>query len=460
MGEYKPIDPLTLSIIEGRLDAMNNEVGERCLRQTFSFATAHLRDLGSVLFDKHERVISVGSFMPAHTAGADIGLKAMLDFIGRDNIYPDDFIVGNDPFIVKLGHVPDWSFVRPIFYQKELVFYHFFKTHQYDAGGAHMGAYCPDLFDCHAEGLLIPPLKLIEEGKLDEKLHSLILRNVRGSDMMRADNLLVYSSMKKAEERILDILKTYGKDTVLKACEELIVRTEGAVKKIIATWPAGVYQSERAVDWDGTTDKPVWVRLKLTIEAGEGQLVFDFSDSDPQVDFINLTLGRLWAAVVSAVAWTLPSGIPLTQGLINCIKITTKEGTVLAPVYPATSGGQVLTAGVAIECTLIALGQAVPESTSALWTRTLNPQFNGKIRDRIDPRSGAIKYYAVAPFHSHGGSGAISGYDGTDGLGSYNGSGAILKAPVEVEEWEVPYRWSSYEFLPDSAGHGQWRGGL
>ncbi len=94
----------------------------------------------------------------------------------------------------------------------------------------------------------------------------------RGSSMVRADNMLVYTSMKKAEERLLDLLRSYGKDTVLAACDELIRRTEEAVRKSISTWPAGVYRAERAADWDGTVDRPVWVRLALTVKPDEGQL--------------------------------------------------------------------------------------------------------------------------------------------------------------------------------------------
>lgn len=460
MSPRKTIDPLTLTIIEGRLLAMDSELGERVLRQSFSYSTAHMRDIGSALLDKQGRMITIGNYMPAHTAGVDVGLKGILDRIGRENIYPEDFIIGNDPFIVQLGHVPDWSFVRPIFYKGELVFYHFFKTHQYDAGGAHMGGYYPGLFDCHAEGLIIPPLKLIEKGVLDEKIYSLILSNVRGKEMMKADHMLVYASMKKAEERILGLLDTYGKETVLTACDTLINRTEASIRKEISTWPAGTYKAERAVDWDGTTDRPVWARLSLTIKPEEGQLVFDLSESDPQVDYINLTYGRAMVVVVSGLAWTLPSDTTRNQGLANCITLKTKEGTIFSPVYPATTQGQVILAGVLMECVLLALGQAVPEKTSALWAKHLCPKFTGRRREKIDPRTGSFQIYSVATFQSDGGNGAIYGFDGTDGLGPYNDAGGMLKAPIEVEEWEMPYRWLKYEFIADSGGHGKWRGGL
>src|SRR5512137_2052135 len=98
------MDSLTLAIVEGRLNAMNQELGARLFRQCFSVPTSHIRDLGTVLFDKDEHTLSIGNFMPVHTGGSHISLKAMLDYFGRENIGPDDFVMANDPFIVRFGH--------------------------------------------------------------------------------------------------------------------------------------------------------------------------------------------------------------------------------------------------------------------------------------------------------------------------------------------------------------------
>ena len=327
MSERKTVDPLTLAVVEARLHALNEELGNRLFRQCFSVPTSHVRDLGTVLFDKDERTLSIGNFMPVHTAGSHVSLKGMLDVIGRENIHPDDFIIGNDPFIVKFGHLADWSFLRPIFYEGELVFYHFCRTHQYDSGGAFPGCYFPRTYDCHGEGLIIPPVKLVEGGKIDEKVYSVILRNVRGSAMVRADNMLVYGSMRTIEGRIIELLKRYGKETLMAACDELIIRAEERVRKIISTWPAGTYKAERAADWDGTTDRPVWVRLALTVKPKERQLIFDFSESDNQVDFINVPLGQVWSSVAVGLLWSLPPGTPRNQGFFNCFEIITREGS-------------------------------------------------------------------------------------------------------------------------------------
>jgi N-methylhydantoinase B len=143
------------------------------------------------------------------------------------------------------------------------------------------------------------------------------------------------------------------------------------------------------------------------------------------------------------------------------MEIITKPGTVLDPVYPATTAGQCVTLGQEVtECVELALGQVVPYDTPALWARHVNPLYAGKRRDIIDPRTGAIAEYTAHTFHAIGSSGAAWGYDAVDGNGSVPVAGAQIRAPIEVEEWDIPYRWLKYEFLTDSSGAGRWRGGL
>jgi N-methylhydantoinase B len=461
MSQQASIDSLTLAIVEARLKAMNQELGTRLFRQCFSVPTSHIRDLGTVLFDRHERTLSIGNFMPVHTGGSHISLKGMLDYFGRENIGPDDFVMANDPFIVRFGHLADWSFLRPIFYKGDLVFYHFCRTHQYDSGGAYPGCYFPRAYDCHGEGLILPPVKIVERGKINEDLYSVILANVRGSTLVRADNMLVYGSMRAIESRIAMLLDEYGKDTVEAACDELIRRARAAMKTLIAGWPAGTYYAERAADWDGTTDKLVWVRLAMTVKPEEGKVVFDFTESDGQVDFINVPLGQVWSSVSAAMLWCLPADMPRNQGFFDCIEIITRQGSALDPVYPATSACQSVTLGQEIcECVQLCMSEVSPKDTPAHWGRHCNPLYAGKRRDLIDPRTGSIQEYTAHTFHATPSSGASFEFDGVDGSGSAPLAGAMLRAPIEVEEWYIPYRWLRYEFLQDSAGDGQWRGGM
>jgi N-methylhydantoinase B len=106
------------------------------------------------------------------------------------------------------------------------------------------------------------------------------------------------------------------------------------------------------------------------------------------------------------------------------------------------------------------MSQVAPKETPATWGRHVNPLYAGKRRDLIDPRTGSISEYTAHTFHACPSSGAAYGFDGVDGSGSSPLGGALVRAPVEVEEWYIPYRWLHYEFKTDSSGAGKWRGGL
>ncbi len=455
------IDHMLIAIIERRLSSICQEVGLRAQEGSYSICTAMLGDLGSALFDGKERLITHGEWLEIHVTGAHIALKGILDYIGRDNIHPGDFIVGNDPYIVRFGHLPDWSFVRPVFYEGEIMFYLYFRSHQHDSGGMQQACYYPRAFDIHAEGLLIPPMKIFDRGELNKDAYEMILHNVRDHAMVRMDNMTLNAAMMKAEERLIELCEEYGKDAIKAAMDESISLTEKVIRDEISKWPAGEYRAEAAADSDGTLPDPVWVNLKLTIKPDVGELIFDFTDNPRQVDFINCTLGQVWASIAIPLRWALPKGLPRNHALYNCVTVLTKEGTVFDPTYPATCGNQAPCLGAQIiELTQLALSQAIPTEIPAAWTRGSNPLYSAKYLNQIDPRTGAPRYYWFLTFHANGTMGGIWDYDGWDGLGTAAGGGGMLRASLENMEWAYPWRWLRSEWLMDSCGHGQFRGGM
>jgi N-methylhydantoinase B len=458
---YEPIDDAALMVIESRCKTIARETGARALRGIQSPSASLYSDLSTAFLDRKERILGEGGWLTGYDCGADVPLRNVLDYIGRDNIFPGDFIITNDPFIMKHGHLPDWAFYLPVFYKDDLVSYLVFKTHQYDTGGAFPGCYAPRGYDAHSEGLIIPPLKIFEKGVENKALYKLILNNVRGREIVRWDNLLIRGSMLKAAEGVVELFKRYGREGTEQAFDQIVETTEKAVRRIISKWPAGTYWSERAADWDGTRDEPVWVRCALTVRPEEGQLIFDFSESDSGREFINAPIGVTTAHARLAVIQSLPADISHNQGIYNCITVLAKEGTVCNLKYPSTNGAQGCTVGTGIvECGQLALAQIIPQDVSASWTKHLQPIPYGKVRNQIDPRTGNVKYYRLAPMTSDGGSGAIWGYDGWDGVGSVFGAGNFLRAPIELVERETPYRYLCCEWITDSAGDGQFRGSV
>jgi N-methylhydantoinase B len=296
---------------------------------------------------------------------------------------------------------------------------------------------------------------------VNEDAYRIILANVRGGSIVRMDNMLVQAAMIKAEEKILDICEEYGKDVVRAAIESTIKSTEQAIRREISTWPAGVYEATRAGDCDGTTRDPVWIKLVLTIKPDVGELIFDYTDNPKQVDFINVPKALVWAFSIIPLRWTLPAGKYLNQALANCITVKTTRGTVLDPVYPATGGASSPSLGGQIEeCVQLALSKAVPQKAPSCWSRHVSPILAGKHPDLVDPRTGSRRWYWSAPFTSDGSSGAIWGYDGWDSLDDPETAGGGMRASIEQCEADIPWRWLRCEWATDSAGNGQWRGGM
>src|ERR1019366_10197213 len=148
------------------------------------------------------------------------------------------------------------SFVRPIFYEDELVGFFQFKGHVADPGGFLPGGYGPGAYDIIAEGLNIPPLRIIEKGVLKKELWGFLLRNVRNPNQVDMDTMLINGALAQAEESVVRLVDKYGLEMVKACMREIIDAGERATRAEFTRIPDGVYTGESATDWDGTTDKP------------------------------------------------------------------------------------------------------------------------------------------------------------------------------------------------------------
>ena len=105
----------------------------------------------------------------------------------KGDLNPGDVILVNDPYNGYCCHLPDWGFYRPIFYKGELLFFTFCRAHQMDTGGAYPGGYFPNAYDIHAEGLCIPPIKVIAKGVERQDVFELLWNNVRWPEAVRVE---------------------------------------------------------------------------------------------------------------------------------------------------------------------------------------------------------------------------------------------------------------------------------
>jgi len=449
------VDPVTLSVIWKRLLTITSEIGYRVMHSAQSFVMAVVQDLGPILISEEGEILTQVDFLPSHCLVAEIPSKTIIKHIGKMD--PGDMVIANDSHIIKSGHLPDWTFFRPMYYEDELVCYCYFRAHMMDTGGSFSGGYFPRAYDCIAEGLNIPPLKVIRKGEVNEELYSLILRNVRTAAGVRADNMTIYGSMGRAEEAISELVEKYGLETIRACFKEMLRAGEEGMRAEISKIPDGHYYGETAVDWDGSTaDKPVWIRTELTVKGDE--MTFDYSDSDPQVDFVNSPLGNTICFTALGLFLTMDPSIPHNSGTMRPITIIAPEGSVVNPTYPHTYGACACSCGTEIcEVTLQALGKAAPDKAVGSWSRHFCPDIMGRY-PHIDPRTGLPEEYFAAPFIEGGGTGAVKGYDGWEGYGGHTTGGALYRGSVEVCEMFLPFRWHTVRLEPDTEGAGQYTG--
>lgn len=453
-GKVK-VDPITVATTWHFLQRVCREMRDTVERTATNVLITTLHDMAYGIWDAQGQAIAIPEGFPCRLISSSFPIRAVIkQFHGQ--IYPGDVYLTNHPFKAGAVHLPDWVFIRPIFYKNELVFFNCMGAHMPDSGGARPGAFFL-AFDAVAEGLNIPPIKLVEKGRMREDILNFILSNNRLPDMMRREIRALIGSTGIAERRLIELLDKYGKESVLASIEEMMNRTEKAVRAEIARWPEGTYYAEAKTDDDGAElGKPVTVRCKLTIL--DGELTFDFSDSDPQADKgnINAYYSMTMSDTMSTCFLFFDPALSSyhNEGSLKPIHVIAREGTVVnAKPGSRTALSPSITGTMVIECALSVLSQALPQHAIAPYGKAVHLMFIGK-----DPRTDEM--YVYISFCPGGGAGAVTNYDGYQCCTDMGALGVVAKADAEEEMVRFPWRVTKYEFLTDSAGAGKWRGAL
>jgi N-methylhydantoinase B len=421
-----------------------------------NYLIGQLHDVSVGIFDAEGNVVAMPVGLPVQYFGSFFAVQE----IGRryrGNLRPGDVILTNDPYGGgQCLHLPDWGFFRPVFAGEELVFWVLARAHQQDTGGAYPGGYFPNTYDVHAEGIRIPPLKVIEGGEERKELLELIWNNVRWPQGTRIDNYAMIAATAHAERRIGRLVERYGREVVLGCVREMMDRTERAMRAAIQRIPDGSYYGESATDDDGTVlDEPVWVRCWVHVRGDE--LLIDFSESDRQRrGFVNAIYATTYAAAMQGVILTVAPGELAeyhNQGSFRPVRVEAPLGSVVNAEYPAPVGASPVNVGTNVtEAVLMALSKALPERSVAGWGRRRGDYLFG-----VDPRTG--ERYVRTSFDYDGTGGAVYGFDGWPCLTSLGTLGSVTRGTVEEQEVRIPWRHLVWEYATDLEGAGRWRGG-
>ena len=333
------------------------------------------------------------------------------------------------------------------------MFYGVNRAHHSDIGGATHGGYNPAASEIYHEGLRIPPLKLYDKGVPRRDLLHMLSINVRHPENFLGDLNAQIGSVNIAGQRMQAMLDSYGEDGLMSAIAEMLNATERQVRQFISDWPDGVYKGESFVDDDGFDSKMIPIRATVTIQGDTMDI--DLSESSPQVTgFINSAYANTRSLAHAAIMYMAPSDVAKNEGSMRPVTVIAPRGLIVnanppAPVCMSTNH----CAEEIIEAIFKAMAPPVPDAVNAGFSRRLRFAITG-----TDPRTD--REFIWHFFMARGGGGASSIFDGWPNVGEVNVAGGIRSPSVEVTEERFPLFIKRHELRPDSAGDGEFRGGL
>ncbi|HVM71130.1 MAG TPA: hydantoinase B/oxoprolinase family protein, partial [Anaerolineales bacterium] len=192
MSREHSFDPIKLEIFKHLFAAVAEEMGTVLRKSSYSPNIKERRDFSCALFDASGQLVAQAAHIPVHLGAMPLSVAAAVAHFG-DDLNPGDLIVLNDPF--RGGtHLPDITMVSPIFLPVhsrrgkagQLLGFAASRAHHADVGGMTPGS-MPVAREIYQEGLIIPPVKLVRAGEMDDDLLALILANVRTPQERRGD---------------------------------------------------------------------------------------------------------------------------------------------------------------------------------------------------------------------------------------------------------------------------------
>jgi N-methylhydantoinase B len=445
------IDPIAVSVLTHRFESIVAEMGEAMLRTAYSQILNSSRDFSTAICDRDARLVAQAEHVPIHVGALPWAVASVRDFFaGR--VKPGDVFLLNDPYHGG-NHLPDLTAFVPVFVEGELAFWSINRAHQSDIGGSTHGAYNPGATEIWQEGIRITPLRLYDAGELRDDVLRMIATNVRHPHDFMGDLRAMIGSARLGERRLQQLVEEHGGKAIRSAVNEILDSAERQARACIRGWRDGVYRGEAILDDDGHGIRDIAIRATVTVHGDA--LTVDLSDSHDQViGFINSSFPNTMSAVHMALAFLIDPRTPKNDGTFRPVKVIAREGSIVWPHPPApvTLATNHCAQEVA-EAIIKALAPACPDRVIAGWGRRFRIAIKG-----VNPRTKRPFIWHL--FHARPGGGASPVGDGWETAGEGQAAGGIKFGSVEVAEARFPLFFERHEFRPDSAGDGQYRGGV
>ncbi len=443
MTELRPVklSPVRVGIVWERLNGLMDQVGETCVRTSFSSVVRENYDFAIGLLDQRGRqIVQSRRSVPSFIGTMSRTLQAMLAKFPVETLADGDVLITNDGWL-GTGHLNDITMIKPLFRDGRHIGFVGSIFHTVDIGGAPS----PAAKDCFEEGLNIPVSKIVAAGEENALLVDILEANLREPEETLGDIRAQFAAYHICAGRLFRLLDEEELPDLEAFAEDVLSRSEASLRRAISAIPDGTYSD--IVTADGF-DHPLDIRVAVTIRGSDIEV--DFAGTADQIEHpVNSPLTFTQAYSCYAIKCALDPGTPINDGAFRPITVTAPEGSLVNPRRPAPVWGRHLSGHYMPPAIYGALSQVAPDKViadcgSPLW----NVYFKGW-------REGSDRPF-VKMFFMNGGHGARPTQDGP---GCLSFPSNVSNQAIEQFENQVPMLVEEKALVPDTGGAGEFRGG-
>ena len=440
-----PVDAISLAVFRSLFESVAEEMGVTLQRAAFSPNIRERLDFSCAVFDHDARMMAQAAHIPVHLGSMPASVEAAVRAF--DALAEGDVIVLNDPYFGGT-HLPDVTMVSPVFVDGRAEFFVASRAHHADVGGMSPGS-LPLSTELYQEGLILPPIKLVEGGKRSDSVLKIITANSRAPEERLGDLEAQLAAQRVGERRLQTLVEAHGLAEVQSHSEALLDYSRRMTEAVIAAIPDGVYRFEDALEGDGQREYRIPICVAITV-AGS-RMTVDFAGSAPQVaGNLNAVAPIVRSATWYCVRLLAEDDLPVNHGCFDPVTVLTPPHSLLSPDFPAAVAvGNTETGQRVTDTVLGALAQALPDRIPASSQGTMN---NFTVGGSNNAGSAFVYYETIA-----GGHGASASHDGISGRHSHMTN--TRNTPVEAFEYALPMRVTAYHLRAGSGGVGLHHGG-
>lgn len=444
------VNPVTLAILKGRFEQIADEMDATLFRSAFNPIIAEAHDASHGIYDADtgDTLAQGKSGLPIFVGVMSFAVKAVIEKAAAEGGPKDgDVWIFNDPYLGGT-HLSDFRLVRPLFRDGKVFCYLASVGHWHDVGGNVPGNYNPVATECFQEGMLIPPVKLFDQGVYKQDIVDILSANSRLPGSLYGDLNGQINALDLGVKRMVALLDEYTDETCAQAFRALTKSAAEIMRAEIRSLPDGKTSAEDWLDNDGITDVPLKIALDMTIDGDA--LTLDFSRSSPAcAGPVNIARSTTISACYVALKHIF-SDVPANAGVLEPVKFVIDNDSLLSVNAPKPVGGYTETIMRLIDVVFQAVAQIAPERSNGCAYGTINAL------SLAGNRKNGQRWVMFSFF-----GGGHGGHPQGDGLN--HGNAPISTAtipPLEILESAYPVKFTNWSLRPDSGGDGEHRGGL